>query len=86
MDGMVIHTWTLVERFDRNIAEHNRIMVAGEAKIAAFAVLAGMSLVRHEFGDSADLLIGATAGSFKLTLASKDRKIRHSRLVSTWKP
>jgi PIN domain nuclease of toxin-antitoxin system len=36
--------------------------------------------------DPADRLIVATARFLKLPLATKDRKIRSSRLVSVWKP
>lgn len=36
--------------------------------------------------DPADRLIVATARFLKLSLATKDRKIRGSRLVSLWKP
>jgi PIN domain nuclease of toxin-antitoxin system len=36
--------------------------------------------------DPADRLIVATARFLKLPLATKDRKIRSSRLVSLWKP
>ena len=36
--------------------------------------------------DPADRLIVATARSLKLPLATKDRKIRRSRLVPLWKP
>ncbi len=36
--------------------------------------------------DPADRLIAATARFLKLPLATKDRKIRSSRLVPLWKP
>ena len=37
-------------------------------------------------GDPADRLIVATARTHALVLATKDRKIRRSRLVPIWKP
>lgn len=51
------------------------------------AIVAEMNRLPSTFHrDPADRLIVATARFFKLPLATKDRKIRQSRLVSTWKP
>ena len=37
-------------------------------------------------GDPADRLIVATARAYALSLATHDKKIRRSRLVTIWKP
>lgn len=51
------------------------------------AIVAEMNRLPAKFHrDPADRLIVATARFLKLPLATKDRKIRHSRLVSIWKP
>jgi len=51
------------------------------------AIVAEMNRLPTTFHrDPADRLILATARFLKLPLATKDRKIRHSRLVSIWKP
>lgn len=51
------------------------------------AIVAEMNRLPTTFHrDPADRLILATARFLKLPLATKDRKIRQSRLVSIWKP
>jgi PIN domain nuclease of toxin-antitoxin system len=51
------------------------------------AIVAEMNRLPASFHrDPADRLIVATARCLKLPLATKDRKIRGSRLVSIWKP
>ena len=46
-----------VESFDRNVAEHHRVVVAGETEVSRLEVFAGMLLVRKVFiyfGQSSD--------------------------------
>jgi PIN domain nuclease of toxin-antitoxin system len=51
------------------------------------AIVAEMNRLPSTFHrDPADRLIVATSRFLKLPLATKDRKIRQSRLVSLWKP
>jgi PIN domain nuclease of toxin-antitoxin system len=75
---------------DRSVADWLRI-AASPATVRVQpitpAIVAEMNRLPATFHrDPADRLILATARSLKLLLATKDRKIRQSRLVSIWKP
>lgn len=43
------------ERLDKNIAKHDRVVVAAEPEVPAGDVLAGVRLVVHEFRDLAEV-------------------------------
>lgn len=72
--------------FDRWLSEAAQPAVVRIAPLTVEVVLALDTLPKSFHGDPADRLIVATARSAKLPLATHDKRIRRSRVVSLWRP
>ena len=77
---------TLDLPFDRWLPEAVQPAVVRIAPLTVDVVLALRALPASFHGDPADRLIVATARSAKLPLATHDKRIRRSRVVSLWRP
>jgi PIN domain nuclease of toxin-antitoxin system len=75
---------TLDRSFDLWIREAAAVGVVDVVPIDVEVVIALGDLPRTFHGDPADRLIVATAGAHRLSLATRDRAIRRSRLVRLW--
>lgn len=72
--------------FDRWLPEASQPAVVRIAPLTVDVVLALDALPASFHGDPADRLIVATARAAKLPLATHDKRIRRSRVVSLWRP
>ena len=62
----------LLDRLHPNIAERDRVVVAGEAEVAGRAVLAGVRAVAHELGHLAQVGV-EDAGAVQFDLDASSR-------------